>query len=139
MRALLALRPRPTAVFCANDLVALGALKACAVARVSVPRDLSIVGCDDIELAQLVTPELTTIAIPARELGARAARLLIRQLAGQGAIPAPGDSGASPRPGRTLLGQPNCTAGLDSRRDFHAESLDLAIAIYRNVVVAARR
>ncbi|MEP7382136.1 MAG: LacI family DNA-binding transcriptional regulator [Gemmatimonadota bacterium] len=83
MRAILALRPRPTAVFCANDLAAIGALKACAMARVLVPRDLSIVGCDDIDLAQLVTPELTTVAIPARELGARAARLLIRQLTGE--------------------------------------------------------
>ncbi len=88
MRALLALRPRPTAVFCANDLVALGALKACAMARVSVPGEVSIVGCDDIDLAQLVTPELTTIAVPARELGARAARLLIRQLAGEAPPPA---------------------------------------------------
>ena len=82
MRTLLALTPRPTAIFCANDLTALGALKACAMAKVAVPRELSIVGCDDIEVAQLVTPELTTIAIPAREMGARAARLLIRQLEG---------------------------------------------------------
>jgi LacI family transcriptional regulator len=88
MRALLALRPRPTGVFCANDLAAVGALKACALARVAVPRELSIVGCDDVELARLVTPELTTVAIPARELGARAARLLIRQLAGEDADPA---------------------------------------------------
>lgn len=87
MRALLALRPRPTAVFCANDLAALGALKACAMARVAVPREMSIVGCDDIDLAQLVTPELTTIAVPARELGARAARLLIRQLTGEAVTP----------------------------------------------------
>jgi len=83
MRALLTGRPRPTAVFCANDVVALGALKAAAEARVRVPADLSLVGCDDIEMAQLVTPELTTIAVPARELGARAARLLLRQLAGE--------------------------------------------------------
>lgn len=87
MRALLALRSRPTAVFCANDLTALGALKACARARVSVPQEMSIVGCDDIELAQLVTPELTTVAIPAREMGARAARLLIRQLSGEAMLP----------------------------------------------------
>lgn len=84
MRALLGVRPRPTAVFCANDLIALGALKACARARVAVPGEVSIVGCDDIELAQLVTPELTTVAIPAREMGARAARLLIRELSGEG-------------------------------------------------------
>lgn len=95
MRALLALRPRPTGVFCANDLAAVGALKACAMARVAVPHDLSIVGCDDIELARLVTPELTTVAIPARELGARAARLLIRQLAGE-------EGDAAARPARPL-------------------------------------
>jgi DNA-binding LacI/PurR family transcriptional regulator len=84
MRAMLALGAgRPTAVFCANDLMAVGALKACAAAGVVVPRDLSVVGCDDIELATLVTPELTTIAVPARELGARAARTLCRQLAGE--------------------------------------------------------
>lgn len=80
MRAVLALKPRPTAVFCTNDLVAVGGLKACSAAGVRVPNDMSIVGCDDIELASLVTPELTTIAVPARELGARAARLLLREL-----------------------------------------------------------
>lgn len=82
MRALLALPRRPTGVFCANDLMALGALKACARAKVPVPDAISIVGCDDVELARVVTPELTTIAIPARELGARAARMLARQLDG---------------------------------------------------------
>ena len=102
MRALLAQRTRPTAVFCANDLVALGALKACAMAKVAVPRELSIVGCDDIELAQLVTPELTTIAIPARELGARAARLLIRQLADPTGAASVGEGGVAPRAGRLL-------------------------------------
>jgi DNA-binding LacI/PurR family transcriptional regulator len=80
MRALLALNPRPTAVFCCNDLVAVGALKTCSVAGARVPLDVSIVGCDDIELASLTHPELTTIAIPARELGARAARLLLQAL-----------------------------------------------------------
>lgn len=80
MRALLALRPRPTAVFCANDLLALGAVKACSAAGVPVPAEMSVVGCDDIEMARLVSPELTTVAVPARELGARAARLLVRAL-----------------------------------------------------------
>lgn len=96
MRALLALRPRPTAIFCANDLTALGALKVCAMARVVVPRELSIVGCDDIEMGRLVTPELTSIAIPSREMGARAARLLIQQLEGASPPPRP------PRPPRVL-------------------------------------
>ena len=79
MRALLALPNRPTAVFCATDLIALGAHKACALAGVSLPTDLSILGCDDIDLGTLVTPELSTIHTPQRELGARAVRLLLRQ------------------------------------------------------------
>ena len=82
MRALLALRTPPTAVFCANDLGALGAHKACAIAGVSLPADLSILGCDDIDLGTLVTPELSTVSTPKRELGARAVRLLLRQLEG---------------------------------------------------------
>lgn len=84
MRALLALRPRPTALFCANDLLALGAHKACTALGVALPGDMSIVGCDDIAFARLVTPELTTVAVPARELGARAARRLLQQIEGRG-------------------------------------------------------
>lgn len=80
MRAMLASPTRPTAVFCANDLMAIGAVKQCHTAGVALPRDLSLVGCDDIELARYVTPELTTVAMPARELGARAARLLLQQI-----------------------------------------------------------
>ncbi|HSU12748.1 LacI family DNA-binding transcriptional regulator [Longimicrobium sp.] len=83
MKSLLAARERPTGVFCANDLIAMGALKAALTAKVAVPGEMSIVGCDDVEMASFVTPELTTVAIPARELGARAARLLLRQLDGQ--------------------------------------------------------
>lgn len=83
MRALLARPGKPSAVFCATDLLAAGALRACHQAALQVPRDLSVMGCDDIELAQLLSPELTTIAVPARELGARAARLLLDALAGR--------------------------------------------------------
>jgi DNA-binding LacI/PurR family transcriptional regulator len=78
MRTLLVSTDRPSAVFCTNDLIALGALKACVEAGVRVPDQMSICGCDDIETARLVTPELTTVHVRARELGARAARLLIR-------------------------------------------------------------
>lgn len=87
MRALLALPDRPTAVFCANDLMALGAHKACSVAGVDLPNDLSLLGCDDIEMARLVTPELSTIALPTRELGARAVRLLLRQIEANSTVP----------------------------------------------------
>ena len=83
MRTLLTDAAAPTAVFCANDLVALGALKACVQAKRRVPNDVSIVGCDDIESAQLVTPELTTVAIRPRELGARAAKLLLDVIEGR--------------------------------------------------------
>ena len=87
--AMLALLPlpaeqRPTAVFCANDLLALGAHKACAAAGVRVPLDCSLVGCDDIEMSRLVTPELSTVQVPARALGARAARLLLAELEAPG-------------------------------------------------------
>lgn len=84
MRSLLSLAARPTAVFCANDLIALGAHKACAIAGVAVPQAISILGCDDIDLGTLVTPELSTINTPQRELGARAVRLLLRQLDSDG-------------------------------------------------------
>ena len=95
MRALLSLpeADRPTAVFCATDLLAAGALKTCLTAGLAVPGEMSIVGCDDIELARVLTPELTTVRIPSRELGARAARLLIKQL---------DDEGWTPRPGKPL-------------------------------------
>ncbi len=83
MRSLLMLESPPTAVFCVNDVIAIGALKACVAARVKVPTEMSIVGCDDIELAQLVSPELTTVKVPAGELGARAARILIRAIEGE--------------------------------------------------------
>jgi DNA-binding LacI/PurR family transcriptional regulator len=80
MQALLALPERPTAVFCASDLIALGAHKACTLAGIPLPSAMSILGCDDIDLGTLVTPELSTINTPKRELGARAVRLLLRQL-----------------------------------------------------------
>ncbi|MDQ3556052.1 MAG: LacI family transcriptional regulator [Gemmatimonadota bacterium] len=94
MRKLLAEKQRPTAVFCVNDLIALGALKASLVKGVRVPEQLSLMGCDDIEMARVVTPELSTVAVPTREMGARAARLLLRQIGD--------DAGAGPRPSRLL-------------------------------------
>jgi DNA-binding LacI/PurR family transcriptional regulator len=63
MRALIALRERPTAVIAINDLTALGALRAARNMSLSVPRDLSVVGFDGIQLDEVVTPTLTTISV----------------------------------------------------------------------------
>jgi LacI family transcriptional regulator len=79
-RKLLETHPELTALFCFNDLVAVGVLQACAGMGISVPRDLAVVGCDDIPLAALVTPPLTTCRAPRYELGAEAVRLLLQHI-----------------------------------------------------------
>jgi LacI family transcriptional regulator len=74
--------PELTALFCYNDLVAVGALQACAELGRQVPDDLAVVGYDDIPLAALVTPPLTTCRVPRYEMGAQAMRLLLNQIDG---------------------------------------------------------
>ncbi len=71
-----------TALFCYNDLVAVGALRACVELGRRVPHDLAVVGFDDILLAALVTPPLTTCRVPRHDLGAAAMRLLLSQIGG---------------------------------------------------------
>ena len=78
--AILKMNPRPTAIFALNDLMALGALRAAAEDGYSVPKDLAIVGYDDLELAQFTNPPLTTIAQPKREIGAQAVNLLVDRI-----------------------------------------------------------
>ncbi|MBS1253095.1 MAG: HTH-type transcriptional repressor CytR [Anaerolineales bacterium] len=77
MRKLLALPSPPTAVFCYNDLTAIGAAQAVREAGLRVPDDVSLVGFDDIELAAFAHPPLTTIRQPARELGRRAMGMVL--------------------------------------------------------------
>ncbi len=72
-----------TAIFCYNDSIAVGALLACRALGIAVPEQLSIVGFDDIELAQLVTPPLTTIHQPRLRLGQLAMEMLLDLLAGR--------------------------------------------------------
>jgi LacI family transcriptional regulator len=72
-------RSRPTAVFCANDLLALGLLQQCVSMRVRVPEDLAIVGYDDIEFASAAAVPLTSVRQPRRQLGRTAAALLLRE------------------------------------------------------------
>jgi LacI family transcriptional regulator len=73
MAQLMSLPERPTAVFCGSDILAAGAVKYCAEASISVPREVSIVGFDNLEIAELTTPELTTLEVPARDMGRLAA------------------------------------------------------------------
>jgi LacI family transcriptional regulator len=87
MSALLDLPDRPTAVFCANDVMAIGALDAAFGRRLKVPDDLAVVGVDDIEAAALLRPSLTTIRIPALEIGRTAGTLLLDRLAQGAAAP----------------------------------------------------
>lgn len=81
LRALLANDEPPTAVFCANDLMAIGALDAAVGAGLDVPEQLALIGVDDIDAAGLVRPALTTIQIPAQEIGRAAGELLLQRMA----------------------------------------------------------
>ncbi len=75
-------RPNVDAIVCHNDLVALGALRACAELGRRVPQDVAVAGADDIMLAALVTPSLTTLRIDRLALGAIASQMLLNQLGG---------------------------------------------------------
>lgn len=82
LAALLALTDRPTAVFCYNDMTAVGLLRAARLAGLSVPGDLAVVGFDDIPFAAYTAPALTTIAQPKFEMGQRAMRMALSLMAG---------------------------------------------------------
>ncbi|SDN50255.1 LacI family DNA-binding transcriptional regulator [Actinacidiphila guanduensis] len=74
---LLGLSPRPTAVFCANDLLALGVLQALFAAGVGVPDEIALVGYDDIEFAAAAAVPLTSVRQPAVAMGRLAAEMLM--------------------------------------------------------------
>lgn len=73
---------RPTAFFCANDVLALGVFDAVRAAGMGVPEDISVVGFDDALLAELVTPGLTTVRQPLAAMGAAAVRTVLDQSKG---------------------------------------------------------
>jgi LacI family transcriptional regulator len=79
-REFLAVHRDLTALLCYNDLVAIGTLQACAELGLKVPRDLAVVGFDDIALAALVSPPLTTCGSPRFELGVEAMQLLLDRI-----------------------------------------------------------
>jgi LacI family transcriptional regulator len=80
--ALLALPDPPTALFCANDLMAVGALEAVRERGLEVPRQVSVVGYDDQDIARYTQPALTTVLLPNYEMGRWAAENLIAQVNG---------------------------------------------------------
>jgi LacI family transcriptional regulator len=79
---------RPTALVCTNDYIAMGAMIEAAATRIAVPGDVSITGFDDIDLSAHLVPPLTTVRVPARQMGDEIARYVIRHL----------DTGAAPVP-----------------------------------------
>jgi LacI family repressor for deo operon, udp, cdd, tsx, nupC, and nupG len=83
-RAILALPAdeRPTALFAANDEMAIGFLKTAQIAGLVIPRDFSVVGFDAIDYADYCTPTLTTVRQPRREIGRAAGELLVEMMGG---------------------------------------------------------
>ena len=86
-RALLAGRDAPTGIVAANDLLALGAYTAIAEAGLACPRDVSVVGFNDMPFADRFDPPLTTVHIPHAAIGARAAELLLERIEDPAATP----------------------------------------------------
>ena len=68
---------RPTAVFCYNDLIAIGMMVACKAQGIRIPEQISIVGFDNIEACEYTTPQLTTIHQPRRRLGRRVMQMVL--------------------------------------------------------------
>jgi LacI family transcriptional regulator len=81
--------PRPTAVIAGNDLIALGALRAGRELGLECPRDVSVIGFNDMLFAEEFTPPLTTVRVPTVEMGAAAGRMLLQQLADPASTPLP--------------------------------------------------
>lgn len=82
MKNLLKCNSRPTAVFCMNDYIAVGAMRALHEYGIKCPEEISILGVDDIEASAYTTPKLTTIHTPMEELGEIASKVLIDRIEG---------------------------------------------------------
>jgi LacI family transcriptional regulator len=72
----------PTAVFCASDVLAVGAMYECQQAGLDVPGEISIVGFDDMPITEYLTPQLTTVRVPAADMGRRATLELVKAIRG---------------------------------------------------------
>jgi LacI family transcriptional regulator len=87
VRYLRSLSPAPTAIVCGNDVLAMGALVECRATNIRVPEEISIVGFDNLEFAAHLDPPLTTMEVPAAQMGERAAEFLLRRASGKSALP----------------------------------------------------
>ncbi len=83
LREVMGGREPPTAVICGNDVLAIGAIAECNVRGLTVPGDVSITGFDDMEIAGMMTPALTTVRFPTTDLGVYAAKHLLLRLEGK--------------------------------------------------------
>ncbi len=79
-RLLLRLKDRPTAIFATNDLMAIGAMNAIEEIGLRVPDDIAIIGYDDIPMASIVKPKLTTVAQPKYEIGQLACKAILERM-----------------------------------------------------------
>ncbi len=75
--------PRPTAIVCGNDILAFGALVECQCRGLKIPQDISVVGFDNLEFSMHANPPLTTIDVPAEEMGVSAAQFILGHLDGK--------------------------------------------------------
>lgn len=136
VEALLKLSPRPTALFVANDVMAVGVLGALRDADLRVPRDMAVVGFDDIAIARHLTPPLTTVHVDAYQLGERALQRLLSRGRGKpapshshevlptwlvvrvscGATPVEGRRASDPRPNGTPAKRTRATPRSTARR-----------------------
>lgn len=82
MKNLLSLKSRPTAVFAVSDILAIGALKAVNENGLNVPKDIAVVGFDNIDFSNMIQPTLTTVAQPMYQMGSMAVSMLIKKIRG---------------------------------------------------------
>lgn len=83
MNGLLSVKPKPTAVFVASDVVAFGAISAINDAGLSIPKDMALVGFDDVPLSAFISPRLTTVHLPIYELAHSAGLMCIQLINGE--------------------------------------------------------
>ena len=80
VETLLTATHRPTAIFCANDLLALGVMRGLGQRGIKIPDQMALVGYDDVEFASMLSPALTSIRQPKYQLGRAAAELLLHEI-----------------------------------------------------------